>query len=102
MPTVIDAATLVNDTMDKIIDEMISFSKQNFEHDFFMTFDRLDSDEKYNLIKKILGPYENNMFVTPKEVDEIIERLSNIIANAINICLHEKITEDDIDKFICK
>ena len=102
VPTVIDAATLVNDTMDKIIDEMIFFSKQNFEHDFFITFDRLDSDEKYNLIKKILGPYENNMFVTPKEVDEIIERLSNIIANAINICLHEKITEDDIDKFICK
>lgn len=102
VPTVIDAATLVNDTMDKIIDEMISFSKQNFEHDFFITFNNLDSDEKYSLIKKILSPYENNMFVTPKEVDNVIERLSNIIANAINICLHEKITEQDIDKFICK
>ena len=31
-----------------------------------------------------------------------IRKLSNIIANAINICLHEKITEDDINKFICK
>ena len=67
-----------------------------------MALDKLDSQKKYNLIKKILAPYENNMLVTPKEVDDIIEHLSNIIANAINITLHEKITLQDINKFICK
>ena len=48
------------------------------------------------------GEYYDVIELDFDEVDEIIERLSNIIANAINICLHEKITEDDIDKFICK
>jgi len=102
VPTVIDAGTLISDTIDKILDIMILSNKKSFEQDFFMALDKLDSQKKYNLIKKILSPYENNMFVTPKEVDDIIERLSNIIANAINIALHEKITLQDINKFICK
>ena len=102
VPTVIDAGTLINDTIDKILDIMILYNKKSFEQDFFMALDKLDSQKKYNLIKKILAPYENNMLVTPKEVDDIIEHLSNIIANAINITLHEKITLQDINKFICK
>lgn len=102
VPTVIDAATLVNDTMDKILDAMSDACKKNFEHEFFVTLSNLNSDEKYDLITQILNPYEENMFVTPKEVDEVIERLSNIIANAINISLHNKIKTSDIDKFICK
>lgn len=100
VPTVIDAATLINDTIDKILDTMISSSKKNFEQDFFITLNKLPPQEKYNLIKKILSPYENSMFVTPKEVDEVIEQLSNIIANAINISLHDKITNRDINRFI--
>jgi len=101
VPTVIDAATLVNDTMDKILSTMESAVK-NSEHarDFYAMLNELDTHEKYNLIKQILDPYEQNMFVTPKEVDEVIERLSNIISNAINIFLHDEITLRDINRFI--
>lgn len=102
VPTVIDAATLINDTMDKILNVMVEAYEKNFEHDFMLNLSNLSSDEKYNLITEILNPYEENMFVTPKEVDEVIERLSNIIANAINISLHKSITLDDIDNFLCK
>lgn len=102
VPTVIDAATLINDTMDKILNVMVEAYEKNFEHDFMLNLSNLSSDEKYNLITEILNPYEENMFVTPKEVDEVIERLSNIIANAINISLHNSITLDDIDNFLCK
>ena len=48
----------------------------------FANFEReIDIDK--NIIDKIL-PTENNMFVTPKSIDDDIEILSNIIARAIN------------------
>ena len=40
-----------------------------------------------------------NLFVTPKEVDAVVDRLANIIANSINIALHPGITLEDINKY---
>ena len=37
--------------------------------------------------------------VTPKDVDAVIESLAKIIANGINIALHEGISMDDINKY---
>ena len=51
------------------------------------------------MITDILGPYTGNMFVTPKEVDAVIDRLANIIANSINIALHPGVTMEDINKY---
>jgi spore protease len=39
------------------------------------------------------------MFVTPKEVDEVVDCLVNIIANGINIALHPGIDNNDINRF---
>ena len=56
-------------------------------------------EEKYNLIKDVLDPYTENMFVTPKEVDAVVENIVNIIANSINIALHPGININDINKY---
>ena len=56
-------------------------------------------DENYKMIVEILNPYVGNMFVTPKEVDAVVDRLANIIANAINIALQPGITMQDINRF---
>ena len=37
--------------------------------------------------------------MTPKEVDAVVDRLANIIANSINIALHPGITLADINKY---
>lgn len=97
VPTVVDAATLVNDTMDTILDEMIAQSPQGSS--FYQTLQALSGEEKYQMIADILGPYTGNLFVTPKEVDAVIDRLSHIIANSINIALHPGITMEDINKY---
>ena len=99
VPTVIDAATLVNDTVDKILDIISSSHEKKFMHDLFDILNKFDSERKYELIKNILEPYHENMFVTPKEVDEVIERLSDIIADAINISLHDEVTINNLNKF---
>ncbi len=98
VPTVVDAATLVNDTMDKILGEMIAQTPDGSA--FYETLRTLEQEEKYQMIAEILDPYAGNLFVTPKEVDAVIDRLSNIIANSINIALHPGITMEDINKYV--
>ena len=97
VPTVVDAATLINDTMDRMLEEMIAQTEQGSA--FYEMLHNMDTDEKYKLIVDILNPYVGNMFVTPKEVDAVVERLANIIANAINIAIQPGITMEDINRF---
>ena len=97
VPTVVDAATLINDTMDKVLNEMSLKAKKGGE--FYKMLQTLDKEEKYNLIYEILTPCDGNMFVTPKEVDAVVKRLANIISNGINIALHPAISKEDINRY---
>jgi len=38
--------------------------------------------------------------VTPKDVDLLIDRVSKVVANGINLALHKDITFQDIDAYI--
>lgn len=96
VPTVVDAATLVNDTLDLILEEMKA--SDGLDNDLLKTLDSLSGEEKYDLICRILQPYTENMFVTPKEVDEIINMLVNIISQSLNTALHPTLTEQEISQ----
>ncbi|MEA4972544.1 Germination protease [bioreactor metagenome] len=97
VPTVVDAATLVNDTMDRILTEMSKVAKDKAFYDMLQD---IEGEERYSLISELLEPYAENMFVTPKEVDEVIERLAEIISNAINIAVHPALSAEDINKYV--
>jgi spore protease len=98
VPTVVDAATIANDTIDLVIDSFISKADQGT--DFFNMLKNIDRNEKYQLMQKSLEPYTGNLIVTPKEIDEVIERIAKAIANGINIAVHQGITIDDVDRFL--
>lgn len=97
VPTVVDAATLVNDTMDRMLEEMAHHAEKNTP--FYEMLRSMEGEEKYELITELLDPYAENMFVTPKEVDAVINRLSGVIANAVNLALHPGITMEDLQQF---
>lgn len=97
VPTVVDAATMANDTIERVIEAFIKESKKGSQ--FYNMLKETAEEEKYNLIKEVLDPYAENMFVTPKEVDAVIENLVNIIANSINIAIHPGIEVDDINRY---
>lgn len=102
VPTVVDAGTLVNDTIDLMIDSFINEMKNEVEDEptFYEIFKNLDKEQKYDIISNILNSEMGNLFVTPKEVDEVVERLSKIIANSINIAMHPSIDFDDMNRYI--
>lgn len=97
VPTVISTTTLISDSIDYIIDELAKSTKENEDIKSLLT---VDDERKYNIINGILQPYTANMFVTPKEIDQVVERLSNIIANAINLSVNEGLTKEDINDFM--
>ena len=98
VPTVVDAATMVNDTMDLIIHSMKNVAKVGTE--FYKTLDEVSKDEKYALIKEVLEPFMPNTIVTPKEIDELINNLAIIVANGINMALHPGIDLKDVNRYI--
>ena len=61
---------------------------------------RQDQQKRQAILEEMLTPYAQNMFVTPKEGDAVIDRLADIIANAINIAVHPGITMEDINQYV--
>lgn len=98
IPTVVDAATMANDTIDLAIDEMINQAKVGGQ--FYNMLKSIDKNEKHKMIEEILHPYVGNLMVTPKEVDLVIDSLSKVIANGINIALQPALGLDDINRYI--
>lgn len=98
IPTVVDAATLANDTIDLVLDQMISKSKEGGQ--FYNMLKSVDKNEKEMLIKEVLHPYVGDLMVTPKEVDMVIESISKIIANGVNIALQPALDLEDINRYL--
>lgn len=78
IPTVVESAVLVNDCLDLFIEKLQEEAKSN-EY-----LNSLKEQDNYEEIKEALNPYDYNMIVTPKEIDELIKNMSNIVARGIN------------------
>lgn len=102
VPTVADAAVFAADAMDNFfaaIEENAPDVIQGGEK-FMKMLQNLPENEKHAAIRAAIRPLVGNMFVTPKEIGEVITWLANIIANAINMALHEGIGKDDINRYV--
>ncbi len=84
IPTVVDAATIVSDTMESLIDAMNQSSQLK---SLGGTLGTLDDAEQHELVRELLSPSLNTMFVTPKDIDESIKRLSFTVSEGLNLAL---------------
>jgi spore protease len=82
IPTVVDAATIVNDTMYNLVNAMSQSSQLSH---LGSSLGELNDAEKYELIRELLSPNLNAMFVTPKDIDESVKRLSYTVSEGLNI-----------------
>lgn len=82
VPTVVDAATIVNDTMENFIRALESSDALRGVGKELRSY---SAGEKYEFVKELIAPHLNGMFVTPKDVDELIHHISHTISEAINM-----------------
>lgn len=79
IPTVVELATLISDGIDIFIDRLQEKSESN-EY-----LNKLQQEDKYEEVKEALKVGEYNMIVTPKEIDDLIENMKDIVARGINM-----------------
>ncbi len=114
VPTTVDAVTIVSDTinyltkhysytrkninnpMNKLITKgNINYLKKDIKIDMnekkelLGLIGILDEEETRQLIHETLTPIGYNFMVTPKEIDFIIDKLTDIIGNGLNKTLHD-------------
>lgn len=87
VPTVVDAATIVNDTMENLI---AALETSETLKGVGVVLQGYNATEKYELIKELISPHLNGMFVTPKDIDEAIKRIGYTISEGLNILFSER------------
>lgn len=116
IPTVVDSSTIVSDTITYLL-KHLSYIKDNYSQNKLIIkrsnylekiknsnlspnekkevigmLGTLTEEEQKKLIEEVLDAVNYNMIVTPKEIDYLIEKLSDVISSAINNALHKEIT----------
>ena len=81
IPTVVESAVLVNDCLDLLIQKLQNEAKSN------VFLNQLKEQDNYETIKDALNPQDYNMIVTPKEIDDLIENMKDVVARGINMSL---------------
>lgn len=116
VPTVVDAVTIVSDTINYMF-KHFSYTKQNINNPVnrlktnvnYLDKDvNVEEEDKKNLmgmigdlsdheikqlVFEVLTPIGYNLMVTPKEIDFVIDKLSSVISDGINIALHKNIVK---------
>ncbi|MDE7036923.1 MAG: GPR endopeptidase [Lachnospiraceae bacterium] len=82
VPTVVDAATIVNDTMENLI---LALESSETLRGVGVVMQGYNAAEKYELVKELISPHLNGLFVTPKDIDETVKRISYTISEALNM-----------------
>ena len=83
VPTCVEAATIAADSLDLFIQKVQEEAQSN---DFI---NKLQDEDKYEMIKEVLAPQDYNFIVTPKEIDELIENMSSVVARGINFAIQK-------------
>lgn len=90
VPTVVDMATITSEAIDK----MVEVTKQKIENgDNSVSKEQIErvinifnDDNKYNMIANVLDT--DNFIVTPKEIDDVIQIVSDLISGGINMSIN--------------
>jgi spore protease len=87
IPTVIDAATIVNDTIGNLL-AVMDKTKNRLSERIQEGLAPFNAQERYQLMRELMDPEMMGMFVTPKDMDEIVCQMSYTLSESINQLCH--------------
>ncbi|WP_068616182.1 GPR endopeptidase [Paenibacillus tuaregi] len=102
VPTVCYASTIVNNTFDLLVkhfDQEHGGTGSSQTKQIMGLITDLSEQERLGLVKEVLEPLGHDVIVTPKEIDEFIEDIANIIASGLNASLHQAVNAENVGAY---
>lgn len=93
VPTVVDATTIAGDSLDHIAAGLKKESPQG--NVFAGIVQKMDWQEKKEVIREVLNPYTGDLIVTPKEIDTLIDDISLVLAGSLDAAFHSQIAAEE-------
>ena len=84
VPTVVEASTIVNDALEMAQGQQGKPSNHN-------------ETANRQMINQALSPYSgegHSLMVTPKEVDQFVDDIADVIAGGVNVAVHPRVAEE--------
>lgn len=94
VPTVVNAAVIAKDTVDLFMEQLRN------NQTVYNVVSTLNPNVSSQVIEKILEPFGGQLMVTPKEIDDLIQRASKIIAGGITKALHPNLHPDEYEYYL--
>jgi spore protease len=94
VPTVVYASTIVNNAIDMMHHHFAQQTSNTKE--ILGLLDNMQEQERLALVKEVLNPVGHDLLVTPKEIDQFIEDIANIIASGLNAALHDAVDKNNV------
>ncbi|WP_127567627.1 GPR endopeptidase [Paenibacillus xylaniclasticus] len=95
VPTVVFASNIVNDCL-RLLEEHLASHTKNAGPQIMGLMHQMAENERLQLVKEVLQPLGHDLIVTPKEIDQFIEDIANIIASGLNAALHEAVDTSNV------
>lgn len=97
VPTVVYASTIVNSTIELLSQ---NFGKQtNNPGAILGMLPNMTEEDRLGMVREVLNPLGHDLLVTPKDIDQFIEDIANIIASGLNASLHEAIDVNNVQAY---
>ncbi|MGQ9558004.1 MAG: GPR endopeptidase [Desulfurispora sp.] len=94
VPTVVHAAVIANDTIEEFIEQIKNSPS------VYKVFSTLNLDITRTVIEKVLEPFGGHLMVTPKEIDDLIQRTAKVIAGGITRALHPQMPVEQYEYYL--
>lgn len=100
VPTVCYASTIVNNVLEMMKNHFGQMEGGGAHTKEIMgLLDDISEQERLALVKEVLEPLGHDLIVTPKEIDEFIEEIANIVASGLNAALHEAVDPGNVGAY---
>ena len=94
LPTVVNAAVIAHDVVEGIFKQFVTSPT------LYKLYKGIKPEIFSQIIDEVLYPFQGNLMVTPKEIDDLIKTSAKIIAGALAISLHPGIDREDYERYL--
>lgn len=94
VPTVVNAAIIANSCLDALLEQLKTSPT------LYQLYKGLSPEALAKILEEVLYPFNENLMVTPKEIDTLIDGTARIIAGALGLSLHPGIDKENYEMYI--